>query len=100
MQMLYGNHSNSNTTNCHDDVLDQVTQNNTVHSTEHGIKNSKERKNDSVEMCDIFRCNMKRNIWLNQIPGNKYFNEFTKTNKTISHETKTADQCKSNDHRM
>ena len=83
-------HATSNAANRHDNIFDQIAQNNAMHATENRIKHSKQRKNNSIKMRYIFRRNMKRNIWLHYIPGNKNFDEFTKANKTISHKTKAT----------
>src|ERR1043166_1873745 len=83
IQMHHRDDRYRNTTDGHDDVFDEVTQYNAVHSSKHRIKNSKECEHDPVEMCDVLRCNIKRHILFHFTPWNKDLNELSKTHKAI-----------------
>src|SRR3954466_15752996 len=94
--MNCSNDSNSNTSNCHDDVLNEVAGYNTMHATKDRIEHCKKREYDSIKMSNIFRAYMKGNIRLHQVPRNKYFNEFSESDKAVCQESKATNDCKCN----
>src|SRR6185312_7327269 len=96
MQMFHCDITNGDTTNRHDHILDQIPNDDTVHTTEYGIKHGKQGEHNSIKMRYIFGAHMKRNIRLNQIPRNKNFDKFSQSDKTISEETKATNECKNN----
>src|SRR6185436_10740380 len=94
IQMHHRNHCNRYATDGHDDVFDQVTQHNAMHSAKHGIKNCKQCEHDPVKMCNILRRDIKWHVIFDLAPWNKNFNKLSKTNKPVSQESKTTDQRK------
>src|SRR6185312_3463396 len=92
--MLHGDKTNGNATNGHDDIFYQIADHYTVHSAEYGIKHGKQGEYDPIKMCDILSRNIKWNIWSNEIPRNKNFNEFSQSNEAIGKKTKATDQGK------
>src|SRR5437763_1527783 len=98
--MNHGNYANGDATNGHDGILDQITKNDTVHAAKDGIKHGEEREHNAVKMRYVTGTNMKRNVRLYKIPGNKNFDEFSKSDKAVSQKTKATNERKGYDNRV
>src|SRR5262245_58836752 len=92
--MSHRNDRNGETTDRHDDILNQVTQHDAVHAAKHKVKNSKQSEDDAIKMSDILWCDIKWHIILHFAPWNKNFNELSKAHKTVRQKSKTSYQCK------
>src|SRR4030095_5412566 len=90
--MDHGYHSDGYATNGHYRILDKISQHDAVHSTKYRIEHGEKSEDDSIEMRHISRTNIKGQIRLDQFPGDKDFNEFSQSYKTISQKSKTTDQ--------